>query len=326
MSVNLLVHAPTQGTLFCLDDQPSTADGEKRAAAALNLKWQPTRRPRKFVELALDWAHRYQEISEEERAETRAALVIDNRMNNPTDIEEFIHERNELHEAEDNLPQNKQLINVDDGSRTGLIFIQYVLRPVTCFKQLPMMLLSAFDVRGYEETIRRLNNEYEAPTKYVSKMSSALKSPDRTLFTRTIGTWMYHRGLYIMHRLSDDLWDLSEGEVCGVLALRSGDVRQVANLFDRRRPRPTTDTDQRVDTLRIIHERLAALFNGRRDVELEWLATPVPELGGSRPRDLICSGDFQKLGLVQAYVDFISEPGVGHAARVAPGPGGGART
>lgn len=308
MSLNLLAYAPTNGSLFFLDDQPGTANIEREAADALNLKWETTDRPRKFLDKVLAWQHHWDEVCPaEQKNETKAVLIVDNRITPSVDIEGIIEEKDELSEARNSLPRARELLNTDEGARSGLLLVQYIVRGVRGLRDLPVVLLSAYNIKKYEDLLQKLNDQFQAPTSYVPKASSKRRAADGSLFYKTIGKLIFDRNLYIMHRLAE-MWNLSEGQVCQTLALKSGDIKQVRELFDRGRPRLTWDTDERVDSLRTIHERLARLFDGRKDVELDWLISKNPELGNTAPIDLICSGEARRLTLVRAYLDALSEP------------------
>jgi hypothetical protein len=306
MSLNLLAHATTQGTVFFLDDQPATLGMEREVVRSMGLKEKTLRRPRPFLDSVFEWSKKRQELPAEEQAECRAVLVVDNNLKPAIDIRRLTEEKDILLEAKEKLPRD-DFLDPWDGARSGLLLIQHVLRAVKQLRELPVVLLSAYSMKQHEDTVRRINEKYiSAPTVCVPKAVAEVKAEVQEKFAKETSKLIFDPGLCFLQKLTE-LWDLDEGELRGTLALRKGGLGHIAQLFNRAKPPLTDDTEQRVNGLKVIHRNLAGLFGFEKDSEIEWLRKPNPDLGNVEPITLITSGEFTKLALVRAYLDALAQ-------------------
>jgi hypothetical protein len=285
---------------FILDDQPATITEEQNILEQSGIESKVRVRPEQFVTTLQEWWHEREQHDDVERAEMRCVLIID------VFIQNFPSLRS-LRDVLDVELGSADLLNTStaDGRWAGLVLIHELRKLSLPYINWPAIVVSAYGIHGAERRLHDLEDEKgKPPVRYLAK--SVRPDVDSRDQFRDLSLEMLHdKRLYFLHRLANH-WDLNAGQVCGLVGLQRPDPQLLGVVFDRGRPLPTSDTDQRVRALRRIHRILHGLLRDR-DAQLEWLYARLPDLGNEKPIELMASGKVDDVVAVKSYLEFLKQ-------------------
>jgi hypothetical protein len=304
MPVDILKHSRgITDSLFeamILDDMPHSITREQNILESCGVASNLQTRPGPFVMMLQEWCYKREQYDAATRAEMRCLLVIDVFIQNFPDLTPL----REILEVNDQTA-NALGASTSDGRWAGLVLIHELRKLFLPYFEWPAIIVSAYGIHGAEDRLRDLERTERSrpPVRYLEKAVLGAR-PDEKF--RNLSLELLHDSrLYFVHRLAN-LWDLDEGQVCGLFSMQTLDPRLLGVIFDRGRPPPTRDSDERVRALRRIHQTLHSLLRDR-DAQMEWLHARLPDLDNQKPIDLLLSGRMENMIAVKAYLDFLRQ-------------------
>jgi hypothetical protein len=299
MALNLVQYARgcQEGwySALVLDDQPDTIEPEKETLAETNIDPDIQDQANDFMNVLVNWSEKFDGLQEERRLETRRVLVIDVNIPKLPDVRPLAAI------AKVDPPSSAQASLTENGTRAGLVLIENILRKHERLRELPIVVLSGYGIQGVGNRLKRIQRKPGAPVCYLDKASSSRKDP--ILFRNVVMELLFDERLLLVERVAN-YWNLEAEQVCGVLGLVENDASRVAELFDRGRPLPIKDANQRVDQIKQIYKDLYSLFRDQETI-IDWLNCNNKDLSGETPLNLMTSKNSEKLAIVKHYVDFL---------------------
>jgi hypothetical protein len=299
MAINLVQYARgcQEGwySALVLDDQPDTIEPEKEKLAEANIDPDIQEQANEFLNILVHWSEKFEGLKEDRRRETRRVLVIDVNIPKLPDVRPLAAI------AKVEPPSNMQASLTENGTRAGLVLIENILRKSKSLREFPVVVLSGYGIHGVENRLKRIQKKPGAPVYYLDKATSSGKDP--VLFRNLVMELLFDERLLLVERIAN-FWDLEAEQVCGVLGLIENDASRVAELFDRGKPLPIKDANQRVDQIKQIYQDLYSLFRDRETI-IGWLNCSNKDLNGETPLNLMSSTSSEKLAIVKHYVDFL---------------------